>query len=132
MLKKHWFFFTAALIFAIFWISTNSGLDPDFGWHYKMGELIAKSGIPATDPFSYSMSYYPFVDHEWLTNMAIFRLYPNLGLDGLALIAAAISFLAFLLPALFAQKKYVIVPFIFSTLALLPFLGIRPQVQSWL
>lgn len=40
-------------------------LDPDFGWRIKTGELILRGGIPKTDPFTYTMGSFPFVDHAW-------------------------------------------------------------------
>src|SRR3972149_6328374 len=59
-------------------------LDPDFGWHLRMGEIILREGIPKTDPFSYTMPSYPFVDQTWLIDVVMARLYPAIGAIGLA------------------------------------------------
>ncbi|MGD0523485.1 MAG: hypothetical protein ABSA43_02930, partial [Candidatus Microgenomates bacterium] len=72
--------------FLLFSLKGFFTLDPDFGWHLKMGQLITSSGIPATDPFSYTMANFPFVDHEWLSNIYIYFLYNHIGQLGLALI----------------------------------------------
>ena len=42
-------------------------LDPDFGWILRMGKIILERGIPEKDPFSYTMSSYPFIAHQWLS-----------------------------------------------------------------
>lgn len=59
-------------------------LDPDFGWHVKMGEYIEKYGIPVKDPFTYTMPNFDFVDHEWLTNVLMWEGYRRVGRAGLA------------------------------------------------
>lgn len=117
-----------------------SKIDPDFGWHLTTGKLISSSGIPQTDPFSYTMTSFPFVDHEWLTNLIIYWLYTTLGYGGLAVLFASL-FLA----SIFVLDKKMIVGNInrqgfFSPknsllmLAIgimIPYSGIRPQVQTW-
>jgi hypothetical protein len=130
-IKKHRFLIICIFIFALFWLSGLRGLDPDFGWHLRLGEIILKSGIPATDPFSYSMSTYPIVDHEWLTNIAIASLYPKIGISGLTFVFIAIAFVAVFLQTLYLKRKYLIFPFILSQTAMIDYLGIRPQILSW-
>lgn len=131
------------LIFIIFWWRGVIFLDPDFGWHLKLGQIILDSGIPRTDPFSYTMPSYPFIDHEWLTNAVIAKLYPILGKFGLAGIYTALVFLALIIslsnpisrktsnrkPKPFYLKT---VPLILAAGILLDYSGVRPQVESWL
>ena len=72
------------VIGSVFWARGVIFLDPDFGWHLKTGELILREGIPKSDPFSYTMPSYPFVDQTWLIDVVMARLYPAIGAIGLA------------------------------------------------
>jgi len=119
------------VLFVLFFVKSYFFLDPDFGWHFKMGELIMQKGVPQTDPFSYTMPSYPFVDHEWLSNITISYLFSHIGIVGLCVL--------FSLCAIFAIKiaTYLMPKFVSSTLSipigvvLLPFVGVRVQVMSW-
>lgn len=131
------FFF---LVFFIFWARGVIFLDPDFGWHLRMGNLILSSGIPETDPFSYTMPSFSYVDHEWLTNILIAWFYPKIGFFGLAGIFAVLA-----LGSLFLSLKilkfgklnetslWFLEPtfFLLAAAAVLPFVGVRPQIISW-
>lgn len=119
------------VVFLSFFVGSRVGLDPDFGWHLRIGQLIAESGIPATDPFSYTMPSYPYVDHEWLINIGIAKLYPVIGISGLAFIFAVFAVLAVGIMMHFARTKWQVIPVLLATAGLLPFLGIRPQIFSW-
>jgi len=133
-------FLIFCLTFVVFWIRGGIILDPDFGWHLRMGQLIITSGIPKTDPFSYTMSSFPFVDHEWLTNVIIARLYPLLGGIGLAGIYALFAFSALLLALERSsaskippetEKKLKMGTWLLSAAAIFFFQGLRPQIISW-
>ncbi len=121
-----------AVAWLLFFIKGFLYLDPDFGWHLRMGQLILSQGIPKTDPFSYTMSSFPFVDHEWLTNIILFKLYNLVGYLGLSIIFATLTTLAlfFSTPRKFAALT--IAPLLLATVVIVPFAGIRPQVESWL
>jgi hypothetical protein len=130
------------LVFSVFLIIGYKSLDPDFGWHLTTGRLILEKGIPKTDPFSYTMPSFPFVDHEWLTNTLLAKAYPSIGYFGLAIIASLIASLAALVSLwdfIFETKKYgkiksflFIIPFLLGVGTLVSFFGVRPQVESWL
>lgn len=60
------------------------GLDPDFGWHIKSGEYIVENGFPYTDPFSYTMPSFPFIDHAWISSILFYYFYPSIGVVGLS------------------------------------------------
>lgn len=128
MVKKIVLVFT----FTLFLLKGFYMLDPDFGWHIKMGELILSSGIPATDPFSYTMPSFPFVDHEWGINILMYLLYKNFGWGVLSLIFSAIAVLAILISFKGSIKSYFLLPFILASGSLLFFAGIRPQLIAWL
>jgi hypothetical protein len=130
------------LVFFVFLAVGSKSLDPDFGWHLTMGRLILDKGIPDTDPFSYTMPSFPFVDHEWLTNTLLAKIYPLINYFGLVIIVSIFAFLALttsLWDYLFASKKYskihsilFITPLLLGAGTLISFFGVRPQIESWL
>jgi hypothetical protein len=47
-------------------------LDPDLGWHLRTGQLIAATHhIPTVDPYSFTRLGAPWVEHEWLWQLAV-------------------------------------------------------------
>ena len=122
------------IIAIYYWARGVVMLDPDFGWHIRMGQIILSNGIPATDPFSYSMPSYPVVGHEWLTDILLAWLLPVIGYKGLAGIFTFISLGALVLQwkaVRKQQRQFVFIPFFLSLTTLVFFFGIRPQVISW-
>ena len=108
-------------------------MDPDFGWHIKMGKFILKSGIPQTDPFSYTMPSYPFVDHEWLINILLFLGFEKLGWVYLVIIFNLFAISSILVVSKFNfRNKFFALSFILSSGVLFGSVGIRTQVISWL
>lgn len=103
-------------------------LEPDFGWHLRMGQIILSHGIPATDPFSYTMPSYPAIDHEWLSNVLIAIFYKSVGFVGLSLIFTAlyITSLIIIIPKKF--KNFSLVPLLLAGSLMLQFVEVRPQV----
>lgn len=117
-----------AAAFLLFFIKGLIALDPDFGWHLKMGEYILRHGIPKTDPFSYSMPSYPFVDHEYLTNIIFALVYPVTGMAGLALVFAGLAVIPLVRPA----RSVKLIPLLgLAAGTLVVFAGVRPQVITW-
>jgi hypothetical protein len=57
-------------------------LTPDVWWHLATGRAIATSGLPRTDPFSYTLGDKPWLVHEWLADRVLFGVYSQAGLLG--------------------------------------------------
>ena len=55
--------------------------EPDFGWHLRAGiDLLEHGGrMPTTDPYSYTMPDWPWVEHAWLTDGILALIYRALG-----------------------------------------------------
>ncbi len=122
--------FLGVVFFVVFFANSVISLDPDFGWHYKMGEYILESGIPPKDPFSYTMPSFPFVDHEWFSNILMYYGY-GFGWTFLSAAFALVATLAILI-ATFPRFKTSYAPFfVLAFLSILPFQGIRVQVVTW-
>lgn len=120
------------IIFILFLVKGALALDPDFGWHIKMGELILKSGIPSKDPFSYTMPSFGFVDHEWFVNIVLYKLYLYIGIVGLSFIFSIFTVLVLLIVLPRKFNQFFEAPLLISGAILLPFAGIRPQELTWL
>ncbi len=116
-----------------FYLQTALGfMDPDFGWHIRFGELVLQRGIPITDPFSYSMPSYKFINHEWLTDIVLSIIYNPERLLLLGFIFITISIFSVLLHFhSLPVNPWTILLFICTTFSLRMFIGIRPQLLSW-
>jgi len=106
-------------------------LDPDFGWHIQIGDLMLKHGIFYTDPFSYSMPSYHFVDHEWLTDIFWSLIFNQFGILPLLITLSFLSVASLFLQTAFVEKKWTAIPLILSALTLFEFVGVRAQVITW-
>ncbi len=125
------------IVFLIFSWSAQKWIDPDFGWHYRLGQIITSTGIPKTDPFSLTMPSYPYVDHEWVLNIIYFHLYENINsfyplaiLHAFVAIACPFIVLAGINKNKKRELELIIILLVWSTFFLR--FGIRPQVFSWL
>src|SRR3989344_213303 len=99
-------FFFFGLTILIYFLKAKNYLDPDFGWSLRLGEFILKNGIPRTDPFSYTMPSYPYVDYEWLTHVAMAKLYSLSGYTGLALIFTLFAIITILVCSLNSDIRF--------------------------
>ena len=60
--------------------------DPDLGWHLATGRYILEHhAIPHTDPFSYTAHGWPWIAHEWATDIVLYTLCRAWGIHGLVL-----------------------------------------------
>lgn len=80
-LKRIFFIFFLLLVF---FLTFRPSTDPDLGWHLKTGELILERGIPKTDWYSYTMPDYPWIAHEWLSDVITYQIFSVTGLLGLS------------------------------------------------
>lgn len=125
-------FLAIFLIAIVFFFHNLTIIDPDFGFHIRMGELILGKGFPQKDPFSYTMSSYPVVDHEWLIDIFLAKTFPTLGFLGLSAIFSILTLLTIFLVMPRNAAKFFLMPFFLSSAILISFVGIRPQVLTWL
>jgi hypothetical protein len=75
----------------------------DLFWHLAAGRWIVEHGrVPMADPFRFTSGGAPWVDHEWLFQVAAFGIERLAGLPGLVLAraAAAVALAALLLAGL--------------------------------
>lgn len=85
ILKKWTFSKTLWLLFYVFIFvllmqHSFSYLDPDFGWHLRVGQDIMLSGqAPELNLNNYTLWGHSWVDIEWLANLTIYYFYINFG-----------------------------------------------------
>ncbi len=103
-------------------------MDPDFGWHLKTGELILERGVPKIDWYSFTMPDFPWTDHEWLTDVLIYKIYSSFGFQALLLLFLAIVSLSFVILIKPENFWFYLLPVGFGFFAIFGFLGIRPQI----
>jgi hypothetical protein len=65
----------AWLLSALTWIGF-AHLDPDLGWHLRIGQDIAQSGqVPHDQFYLHTLAGQNWVDHEWFTNWLMHLIY---------------------------------------------------------
>ena len=128
---KYFKIFLYVAIFGLLFFRAINFIDPDFGWHLATGNLILKSGFPKTDPFSYTMPTFSFIEHEWLVDVIFAKIYPVAGLFGVSVLFSAL-FLLSVFVAVLKAKKIKTALFIIAVSCLLPFFSNSPKIFSWL
>ena len=119
----------------LFIMAARSVTDPDVWWHLRTGQLMLQNHqIFHVDPYSFTRSGQPWIDHEWLSQILIFSLYRVTGWGGLiggfALAMAAAYLLVFVRTA---SDPYVAGIFtVWGALASVPCWGVRPQMLTLL
>lgn len=77
----------------------------DLGFHLRTGELVLESGIPTTDPFSFTVAGAPWFLEQWLGATAFWAVWRAIGIEGLVIFKALVVAVSFLLVALTARRS---------------------------
>jgi len=133
-----WFLFYF-LIFGLLLRNSLSYLDPDLGWHLKVGEGIMQTGaLPQANIYNYTFNG-NWVDHEWLINLISFEIYNKLGYFSLNIFFTLVIILSLLLLNTYVRKFFPLVPDwllaflqLFGLIACLPHFGVRMQEFGFL
>lgn len=129
------------LFFSVLLRNSYLFLDPDLGWHLKIGsEIVQNREIPRIEHYDYPMLGKNWVDHEWLMNAITYLIYNNFGYFAVSVFFALIPLTALIILAFFVKKKlgskvdyFTIFIFeFFGLLAALPFMGVRLQEITFL
>src|SRR6056297_2408799 len=77
--KFIWFFFYLFL-FVFFLFNSFSYLDPDLGWHLRVGQEIRETvSVPQINHYNYTIEGQGWVDHEWLLDAFVSWVYDSWG-----------------------------------------------------
>jgi hypothetical protein len=93
-------FFIWTVVFLAVFYKALVIFDPDLGWRIAAGEIYHNQGMPQSDPFSYTMPSFPWVDHAWGYSLVVALIYFHFGTLGLA-VFGTLSFFAALAAALY-------------------------------
>jgi hypothetical protein len=127
--------FVVVLAFGLFAMAARGMLDPDIWWHLRTGQLIVHNHhLFHADPYSFTRSGQPWVNHEWLFDVLAFALYRVAGAGTLIFAFALITSSTFLL--VFSRcpgKPYMAgVVTVLGAIASVSSWGVRPQMISLL
>src|SRR6185503_13528071 len=87
-----------ALLSACF-ICSHARVDPDLWGHLRFGlDAVASGQLPITDPYSFTQDV-PWINHEWLSEVAQALAYRAGGVAGMVLLKAIVLGAAFLVLA---------------------------------
>lgn len=124
-------FFAILIIFG-FWHITAKNIDPDLGWHLRVGEQIINTGnIPRQDIFSHTMPEFEWIDHEWLVDAWLFWMQINNLWLAVTVIFATLAFSPFLIWIIRARHLSWLWVIFLSAISITPFIGVRPQIISF-
>jgi hypothetical protein len=134
MSRRVWFVAAALLAFPLCLDATS---DPDLWWHLRLGQWIADNhAVPHTELFSYTAAGAPQVDHEWLAELLFYWLHTAVGLAGLAVVVALVTWSGLLALAVTARQRgaggfSVGVVLLLGAKAIQPVSGTRPQMLTF-
>ncbi len=131
------------LLMVIFLLFQNSYkyLDPDLGWHLKVGEDIIKEfDAPRVNNYNFTLLGKPWIDHEWLMEVLMYASYEYsyLLFHILFVIIVLLAFFIALMPIFKQHNNHIAVsiasllPLILGIYFSLPSFGLRPQVFALL
>ena len=127
--------FFAVLVLGLFALAARNVADPDVWWHLRTGQLIIQNHqVFHADPYSFTRAGQPWINHEWLSEVAMYSLCWLAGWGGLIVGFAAIIAVSSLLVYMRSPgRPYVAGIFtLWGAVASAPILGVRPQMFSLL
>ncbi len=115
----------------------SSDSDPDLWWHLRTGELVAHSGIPRHDIFSWTAHGRPWVAHEWLSELLIYEVRHWLGYGADVALFSGATVAALALVYALARRRgagagLLLALVILASITLALFITVRPQIFTWL
>lgn len=110
-------------------------MDPDMGWHIRNGADILRSGVPRGDLYSYTMFGYPWISHEWLTDVGIYlaTIYANwwvISIFFAGTVAIAYWVAARVITA--ARMEVSLIAVLIAAMVSMPIVGVRVQMLTLL
>ena len=111
-----------AIVSSVLLLLVHTGIifDTDSAWHYKVGELVSKSGIPTKDTFSIHKGL-NFMAHEWLFDVFLFHLKSAFGYKGVIVADFIFLCLAMLISVFYSNKNVFLKSVFFLLFILLNF-----------
>jgi len=129
-------FFLALLVICLLPLSKNQP-DPDFWGHVQYGSDVLREGLPASATYSYNAVGHRWVNHETLSELALASGIQTLGPVGLlcAKLLLAAMLLGYIIHRSWragASQTTIVVVALFTSINLMHFWLLRPQLSSYL
>jgi hypothetical protein len=130
-------FSPALILLAIVIADLRQAADPDLWGHVLWGrELLAHGSLPNINPYSYSAAGYPWLRHEWLSEVLMGSMFDKFGPLGLKLLkfacsAATISFIVLAESETAASAILQAAILLVVALILFPLMSYRPQLFDY-
>jgi hypothetical protein len=115
-------------------MTARNATDPDLWWHLRTGQWIVENGhIPHTDVFSFTRAGYPWISHEWLSEVAFYEIWKHIGAAGLIIFAAIVTSagFAFLYLRCPGKSYWAAAATALGALVAAPSWGVRPQMFTF-
>lgn len=127
----------AILAVAAFALALSCRADFDLWWHLAVGRFVAlRHALPVPDPFSFTAAGRPWVAHEWLIELGMYRLAARTGLLGLDLAFSACACAAVVISSRTLRRAgaglWTEVLALVILFSIQPYLGPRPHVAAFL
>ena len=128
----------ALILFAIVIADARQHSDPDLWGHVLFGrQLLAHGSLPRDNPYSYSAPSFPWLHHEWLSEVLMGALFDKFGTAGLKLLkfvctAGTIFFIALAEAETIAPALVQLSILLAAALLLMPVMQFRPQLFDFL
>lgn len=124
------------IILILYFLHPVTNLVGDLGYYLKIGEVIVTThSIPNTNLFSYTSPTYPFINMNWISEVAFYLIQNKFGFDGLIIVSVLLSVGTFGLIFIIAQKKYGLLPTLLLSLLSLQIVyertDIKPELFSY-
>ena len=135
-LKTNYIFVLAFSLLAVFLAHNFDSIGQDIGRHLKVGETIWQiKEVPKTNLFSFTEPDFDFVNHHWLSEVILFKIFYYIGFTGLILLKVFLTLAVFLL-LFFTAKKYakfwpLLLSFLFSIFIFIQRTEVRPEMFSF-
>ena len=129
-------------VFLVFFLalllSIRKVSEMDLGFHMRAGKWILEHrSWPRTDPFTYTVTYHPYIEIHWLYQLILVGLYHVGGSAGLVFSHAGFILAAFLIVT-FAARCHLRSPLSLAPILLIGVLSseirfmLRPETVSWI
>lgn len=133
-----WRYSPAIILFAIVIADVRQLSDADLWVHILSGrELLAHGSLPPTNIYSYSAPTFPWLHHEWLSEVILSSLFDGFGPFGLKLLkfictAGTISFILLAESETGAPAGVQATILVLGAVILMPSMQFRPQLFDFL
>jgi hypothetical protein len=130
-LKLFKIFIGAAVFLSFFYVSFKE-IDPDLGWHLKVGQWIyTYKQIPHFDEFTYTMPGHRWVAHEWFMEVIFWLAMTHNLWWMVCLFFALAAFLPFFFWLRRTRSIWAILYLLLAVTVFLGMMGVRPQILSF-